>query len=89
MIGFGDRSFDVFFALWFQPVAYLGWGLATLWRATVRDGRLPWVLLRSGLVLYAAGSICFDLMFGTDPAPPFPSPGDGPAHRPGQSPNGP
>ncbi len=77
VIGFGGRSFDAFFALWFQPVAYLGCGLATLWRATVRDGRLPWVLLGSGLVLYAAGSIYFNFVFGTDPAPPFPSPADG------------
>ena len=58
-------------------MAYLGCGLATLWRATVRDGRLPWVLLGSGLVLYATGSIYFNLAFGTDPSPPFPSPADG------------
>ena len=77
-MSFGGASFDSFFSLWYQPVGFLGCGLATLWRAaSVREERMPWALLGSGLVLYAAGSVYFNLEYGSNPSPPFPSLADG------------
>src|SRR3954471_788044 len=75
--GFGGPSFDAFFAAWFQPVAFLGCGVVTLARprAPPRDGT-PWLLLGGGLVFYAAGSVYFNLAFGRDATPPFPSVAD-------------
>ena len=78
LMSFGGDSFDSFFSLWYQPVGFLGCGLATLWRAAaVREERLPWALLGSGLVMYAAGSVYFNLEYGDNPSPPFPSLADG------------
>jgi diguanylate cyclase (GGDEF)-like protein len=76
--GFGDAAFDELFALWFQPLVYLAAGAATLGRASsIRTDRLPWALVGAGLILYAAGSIYFNVGFGDDPSPPFPSIADG------------
>ncbi len=78
LVSFGGDSFDSFFSLWYQPVGFLGCGLATLWRAaSARGERLPWALLGSGLVMYAAGSVYFNLEYGNNPSPPFPSLADG------------
>src|SRR4051794_21325250 len=74
LFGFGSDAVDAAFASWFQPTAFLGCGLATLLRAAMRsDERAPWTLMGSGLVLYAIGSVYFNLGFGDDPSPPFPS----------------
>ena len=74
LTSFGGASFDRAFALWFQPVVFAGSGAVCLARAaTVRVDRLPWSLLGVGLLLYAAGSVLFNAMYGDDPSPPFPS----------------
>src|SRR4051794_15127821 len=55
--GFGDTAFDRAFALWFSPVAYVAFGVATFVRArALGPERGPWSLLGLGLILYAAGS---------------------------------
>src|SRR4051812_33198318 len=72
--GFGGPGFDAFFAAWFQPVAFLGCGAMTLARAgTASRNRAPWLLLGGGLVFYAGGSVYYNLAFGSDATPPFPS----------------
>ncbi len=78
LVGLGDPALDDAFSLWFQPATYLACGLATLLRTRrAPEERLPWLLLGSGLVLYAIASIYFNLRFGDDPSPPFPSLADG------------
>src|SRR4051812_49166201 len=77
LTGFGGPGFDAFFAAWFQPVAFLGCGAMTLARArTAARNRAPWLLLGAGLVFYAGGSVYYNLAFGSDSTPPFPSAAD-------------
>jgi diguanylate cyclase (GGDEF)-like protein len=78
VIGFGGPAFKSAFALWFQPAVYLACGVVTIGRAiSVREERVPWSMLGTGLVLYAAGSVYYNLVFGADGTPPFPSVADG------------
>jgi diguanylate cyclase (GGDEF)-like protein len=74
--GFGDAGVDAAYADWFLPSGFFVCGVATLSRARVRVERAPWVLIGLGLVLYAAGCVYFNLVFGDDPSPPFPSVAD-------------
>src|SRR4051812_5142526 len=75
--GSGSGTFSMLVADWFQPVAYLGCGLAVLWAPTRGQRRLPWILLGAGLILYASGNVYFNLMTrATGEAPGFPSTAD-------------
>jgi diguanylate cyclase (GGDEF)-like protein len=75
--GFGDPAIDAAFADWYMTAGFMGCGLATLARAArIRRERAPWALLGAGLVLYASGTIYFNVAFGDDPSPPFPSAAD-------------
>jgi diguanylate cyclase (GGDEF)-like protein len=72
--GSGSGTFSMLVADWFQPVAYLGCGLAVLWAPTRGQRRLPWILLGTGLILYASGNVYFNLMTrATGTSPGFPS----------------
>ena len=62
---------------WFQPAGFLACGAATLLAARrTRGERLPWALLGTGLVVYAAGSVIFNLQAGDGSSAPFPSTAD-------------
>jgi diguanylate cyclase (GGDEF)-like protein len=75
--GSGSGTFSMLVADWFQPVAYLGCGLAVLWAPTRGQRRLPWILLGAGLILYASGNVYFNLMTrATGQEPGFPSAAD-------------
>src|SRR4051812_26968802 len=76
--GFGSAAADDAYDLWFQPSCFLASGAATLLRAyRIRDERTPWALLGTALVLYAIGSVTYNLAFADDATPPFPSVADG------------
>jgi diguanylate cyclase (GGDEF)-like protein len=77
LAGPDSGAFEEAFGLWYQPVVFLGCGLATLVRARSLAERAPWILLGTGLVLYASGSVYFNLVLADDPSPPFPSLADG------------
>src|SRR3954468_14871140 len=77
--GSGSGTFATLLADWFEPVAFLGCGLTVLWGGTREriERRLPWLLLGTGLVLYASGNVYFNLMTrATGEAPGFPSTAD-------------
>src|SRR4051812_47494684 len=75
--GSDSGTFARLVADWFQPAAYLGCGLAVLWAPTRGQRRLPWILLGSGLILYASGNVYFNLVTrATGEAPGFPSTAD-------------
>src|SRR5690349_16580905 len=75
--GSGSGTFAMLVADWFQPVAYLGCGIAVLAAPTRGRRRLPWVLLGSGLILYACGNVYFNLVTRATGHPPgFPSTAD-------------
>src|SRR3954468_3902807 len=74
--GSGSGTFATLLADWFEPVAFLGCGLTVLWGGTREriERRLPWLLLGTGLVLYASGNVYFNLATeATGAAPGFPS----------------
>src|SRR4051794_38418221 len=76
--GFGSAAADHAYDLWFQPSAFLASGCATLLRAyRIREERAPWTVLGLALVLYALGSVTYNLAFADDATPPFPSVADG------------
>src|SRR4051812_16624139 len=78
VLGFGNAALDDAFDAWFQPAVFLGCGLATLLRGSrVPAERSPWLLLGTGLVLYAIGSVYYNIGPANDPSPPFPSAADG------------
>ncbi|MEA2411184.1 MAG: hypothetical protein QOC77_1745 [Thermoleophilaceae bacterium] len=75
--GDGKGAFATLLANWFEPTVFLGCGLAVLWGAARAERRLPWLLLGGGLVLYASGSVYFNLQTeATGVAPAFPSTAD-------------
>src|SRR4051812_37968152 len=75
--GSDSGTFSMLVADWFQPVAYLGCGLAVLCAPTRGRRRLPWILLGAGLILYASGNVYFNLMTRATGEPPgFPSTAD-------------
>lgn len=74
LFGFGSTAWDDAFTAWFQPTAFMACGVATLLSVKRRpEERAPWLLLGTGLVTYALGSVYFNLLFGDDASPPFPS----------------
>ena len=78
LVGFGDTAFDDAFTDWFQPTTFAACGAATLLRAwRLPEERVPWLLLGLGLVLYAVGSVYFNVLYADDASPPFPSLADG------------
>ncbi|MEA2431033.1 MAG: hypothetical protein QOI19_1506 [Thermoleophilaceae bacterium] len=77
VLGADAGAFGTVVAQWFEPVAFLGCGLAVLWRAGQTERRAPWLLAGAGLTLYAAGNVYYNLAFTDVSAPPFPSAADG------------
>ncbi len=76
-LGSGSGAFARLLGDWFQPTAFLACGLAVLWGASRAGKRLPWLLLGTGLVLYAGGNVYFNLVTSaTGQAPGFPSAAD-------------
>src|SRR6266446_3815867 len=77
LLGPDAGAFGTILGAWFQPVAFLGCGLAVLWRAAFAKRRTPWLLVGAGLTLYAGGNVLYNLMYADDVSPPFPSAADG------------
>src|SRR5689334_17422661 len=78
LFGFGAPSVDRQFGVWFMPVAFLGSALAILERARhLRRGRAAWLLLGTGLSVYAAASTYYTIADALGRAPEFPSLADG------------
>jgi diguanylate cyclase (GGDEF)-like protein len=75
----GLDGFDHLLGAWFHPVVFGACGAVTLQRALALPcgERAPWLVLGSGLVLYATGSVYFNLVVSQDPEPTFPSLADG------------
>src|SRR4051812_29732955 len=69
----GLGGLDRAFSEWFMPVAFLGSGAAALVRSASGHERTGWLLLGSGLVLYAAGSIYYSAACTLGITPGFPS----------------
>src|SRR3954467_1701969 len=74
-LGADAGAFGTVVSAWFEPVAFLGCGLAVLWRARGTERRAPWLLVGAGLCLYASGNVFYNLAYSKCPA--FPSPADG------------
>src|SRR4051794_6894204 len=74
----GHDAFTQGLKTWFQPATFALSGVAVLVRACrVASGeRTPWLLLGSGLTLYASGSVYYNLASANGPAPAFPSTAD-------------
>src|SRR3954447_23734082 len=75
VLGADAGAFGTVVSAWFEPVAFLGCGLAVLWRAAHTERRAPWLLVGGGLCLYASGNVFYNLAYSKCPA--FPSPADG------------
>src|SRR6476469_4158192 len=71
-LGSPHGTFAALLGKWFQPVVFLGCGLAVLLRASHSDRRAPWLLIGAGLSIYAGGSVYYDLAGSGGAAPPFP-----------------
>jgi diguanylate cyclase (GGDEF)-like protein len=76
VLGADAGGFGTIVSAWFQPAAFLACGVAVLSRAARREGRVPWILLGTGLVLYASGNVYYNLAFADVAFPPFPSAAD-------------
>ena len=75
-LGADAGQFGALVSDWFEPVAFLACGLATLARAPSTGRRLTWLLVGAGLTLYASGSVYYNLAFADVASPPFPSVAD-------------
>lgn len=64
------------FSKWFNPVAFLGCGLAVLLRAARSERRAPWLLLGAGLTIYAGGNVYFNIAESNGQSLGFPSVAD-------------
>jgi diguanylate cyclase (GGDEF)-like protein len=76
LLGPDGGQFTSLVAEWFEPVAFLGCGLAVLWGACRAKRRAPWVLIGAGLVLYASGNVFFNMATDAGHTPGFPSAAD-------------
>ncbi|MEA2466811.1 MAG: hypothetical protein QOJ57_937, partial [Thermoleophilaceae bacterium] len=76
LLGPSGGAFTDALGKWFQPAAFMLCGVAVLMRAGRGPRGTPWLLLGTGLVLYASGNVYFNLVAGGGEPPGFPSAAD-------------
>ena len=77
LLGAGNSLIDEIMRTWASSVVYvLASGIAVVRAVTIRRARAAWILIASGLCLYAAGSLLWALWLEHLEAPPIPSVAD-------------